>query len=233
VQRAVVAPVDGYLEQVNVRPGDAVRAGQVLAQLATDELRTERLKRESELAQYENVAKAALARADRTQLVVNQAKAAEAQAQLTLIDDRLDRSRLRAPFDGVVIKGDLLQQVGAPVQRGEVLLTLAPDQRYRLIVEVDEREVAFVRPGLPGTLALAALPNERLDFTVLRVLPVAVAAEGRNFFEVEAQLVATGAPLRPGLRGVAKIAVGERSPVWIAGHRIFDWLRITLWSFGA
>jgi multidrug efflux pump subunit AcrA (membrane-fusion protein) len=233
VQRVVVAPVDGFLEQVNARPGDAVKAGQILAELATQDLQAERLKRRSELAQHENVYRAALARADRTQLVINQARAAEAQAQLALVENQLQRAQLRAPFDGIVIKGDLPQQLGAPVQRGEVLLTLAPDDRYRLIIEVDERDVALVSAGLQGRLALAAEPQAVFDFSVVRLLPVAVAAEGRNFFEVEGALEAPGKTLRPGMRGVAKIAAGHRSPAWIATHRLFDWLRLAAWSLGA
>ena len=233
VQRVVVAPVDGFLEQVNVRPGDSVKSGQVLAELATQDLQAERMKRRSELAQHENVYKAALARADRTQLVINQARAAEAQAQLALIENQLQRAQLRAPFDGIVIKGDLPQQLGAPVQRGEVLLTLAPDDRYRLIVEVDERDVALVAAGAQGRLALAAAPESVFDFSVARLLPVAVAADGRNFFEVEGALEADGKALRPGMRGVAKIRAGWRSPAWIATHRLFDWLRLAAWSMGA
>jgi len=233
VQRVVVAPVDGFLEQVNVRPGDSVKSGQLLAELATQDLQAERMRRRSELAQHENVYKAALARADRTQLVINQARAAEAQAQLSLVENQLQRAQLRAPFDGIVIKGDLPQQLGAPVQRGEVLLTLAPDDRYRLIVEVDERDVALVDAGLHGRLVLTAEPNAVFDFSVVRLLPVAVAADGRNFFEAEGALEAAGKKLRPGMRGVAKIAAGRRSAAWIATHRLFDWLRLTAWSLGA
>jgi multidrug efflux pump subunit AcrA (membrane-fusion protein) len=233
VQRVVAAPVDGFLEQINVRPGDSVKAGQVLAQLATQDLQAERLKRQSELAQHENVYKAALARADRIQLVINQARAAEAQAQLALVDNHLQRAQLRAPFGGVVIKGDLSQQLGAPVRRGEVLLTLAPDERYRLIVEVDERDAALIGDGLPGKLALAALPEDLFEFRVTRLLPVAVAADGRNFFEVEGALEGPGKTLRPGMRGVAKIAAGRRSPAWILTHRLTDWLRLAAWSLGA
>lgn len=232
VQRVVVAPVDGFLEQVNVRPGDLVKSGQIMAELATQDLQAERLKRRSELAQHENVYKAALARADRTQLVINQARAAEAQAQLQLVENQLQRAQLRAPFDGIVIKGDLPQQLGAPVQRGEVLLTLAPDDRYRLIVEVDERDVALVAAGLQGRLALAAAPESVFDFNVVRLLPVAVAADGRNFFEVEGALEAEGKALRPGMRGVAKIGAGRRSAAWIATHRMLDWLRLAAWSVG-
>jgi multidrug resistance efflux pump len=233
VQRIVAAPIDGYLEQVNVRPGDRVRANDVVAELSQRDLQTERAKRQSELAQQENLYGAALARADRAQLVIHHAKAAEVQAQLALVEHQMQRARIRAPFDGVVIKGDLAQSLGAPVQRGEVLMTLAPDEGFRLIVEVDERDIAQLRPGQPGRLALAATPGETLAFRVHRILPVAVAADGRNFFEVEAQFQQAGSAARPGLRGVAKISVGERSPLWIATHRVVDWLRLMLWSLGA
>jgi multidrug efflux pump subunit AcrA (membrane-fusion protein) len=145
----------------------------------------------------------------------------------------MQRARIRAPFDGVVIKGDLSQSLGAPVQRGEVLMTLAPDERFRVIIEVDERDIARVRPGQPGRLALAATPGETLAFRVSRILPVAVASDGRNFFEVEAVFDDEGNALRPGLRGVAKIAVGDHSVLWIATHRVVEWLHIALWSLGA
>lgn len=233
VQRIVAAPIDGYLEQVNVRPGDRVRANDVIAELSQRDLQSERTKFQSELAQQENLYGAALARADRAQLVIHHAKAAEVQAQLALVEHQMQRARIRAPFDGVVIKGDLAQSLGAPVQRGEVLMTLAPDEGFRLIVEVDERDIAQLRSGLPGWLALAATPGETLAFRVRRILPVAVAADGRNFFEVEGAFDTAGGALRPGLRGIAKIAVGERTLLWIATHRVVDWLRLAAWSLGA
>jgi multidrug resistance efflux pump len=54
-----------------------------------------------------------MARADRAQLVISQAKADEARAQLALVDEQLGRIRIEAPFDGVVIRGDLSQSLGA------------------------------------------------------------------------------------------------------------------------
>jgi len=232
VQRIVAAPIDGYIEQVNVRPGDKVRADQILAELSMRDLEAERAKRQSELAQQDGVYGASLARADRTQLVIHHAKVAEAQAQLALVESHVQRARIRAPFDGVVIKGDLSQSLGAPVQRGEVLLTLAPDERFRVIVEVDERDVAQIRPGLAGSLAIAATPGETHAFRVIRVLPVAVAADGRNFFEVEAAFDTSSDALRPGMRGVARIGAGERTLPWIASHRALEWLRLASWSLG-
>ena len=61
--------------------------------------------------------------------------------------------------------------------------------------------------------------------------PVATARDGRNFFEVEAELQ-EAAPLRPGLRGVAKIDAGQSTIAWAWTHRLVGWLRLSLWSWG-
>ncbi len=230
MQRAVVAAADGFLQQTHVRPGDRVRAGEVLAQLSSQDLELERRRRESELRQHENAYRAALARNDRAQMVVSQSRAAQAQALLALAETQLERSRLVAPFDGVVIKGDLTQNLGAPVHKGEVLMLLSPSDSFRLIVEVDEGDIAAVRPGQGGRLALAARPEAALRFTTRRVVPLATAADGRNYFEVEAALEDAPPDLRPGLSGVAKIEVGRRSLGWLLFHRAADWLRIALWT---
>jgi len=232
VQRVLAAPIDGYLHRSHVRPGDAVHAGDLLVELVDQDLQLEQRKWEAALAQHENGFAAALARADRAQFVIAQGKAGEARAQLELVRQQLARTRLLAPIDGIVIKGDLSQALGAPVQRGDALLTLAPADRYRLIVDVDERDIAAIQVGQAGHLALASLPGDSLSFVVERVTPVATVREGRNSFAVEARLAAAAATLRPGLEGVAKIDVGERSAAWIWGHRVWDWLRLALWSWG-
>lgn len=233
VQRALVAATDGYLQQVGARPGDVVREGQVLVQLASQDLELERRRREMELRQHETAFLAAQARQDRTQMVVSQSRAAEAQALLALAEAQLARSRVTAPFDGVVIQGDLASRLGAPVQRGEVLMVVAPAVGHRLIVEVDEDDIGRVREGQPGALALAARPGTPMAFTVERVLPVAAVAEGRNYFEVEGRLaVGDAAALRPGLSGVAKVDVGWR-PLgsWLLA-RPWHWLRLAWWRLG-
>jgi len=232
VQRALVSPADGYVRQVHVRPGDSVKAEQVLVELAEEDLQLDRRKWESEFAQYENAASAALAHSDRTQFVINQAKADEAQSQLDLANRQLLRGRVLAPFDGIVIQGDLSQSLGAPVKRGEVLLTVAPAGEFRLVVEVDERDIGDVRTGQNGALALGAFAHS-LAFSVARVTPMATARDGRNFFEVEGKLGDVSSSLRPGLQGVARIGVGDRVLGWVWTHRTLQWARMTLWSWGA
>ena len=60
---------------------------------------------------------------------------------------------------------------------------------------------------------------------------MASAVEGRNVFEVEAALSAQPDNLRPGLRGVAKIAEGREPLAWAWTHRLIDWMRIGVWSW--
>ena len=232
VQRVVAAPADGFLQRANVRAGDTVRAGQVLAELAGEDLQLEQRRRASELRQHENAYKGAMARADRGQMVIHQARAGEAQAMLDLIESQLERAQIVAPFDGVVIKGDLSQNLGAPVTRGEVLLTISPADSFRLIIEIDETEIAAVAPGQAGRLVLAAAPEHSLELQVLRVVPMATSAEARNYFEVEASLATGSMAVRPGLRGVAKIEAGRRSLLWMLTHRALDALRLAWWSAG-
>ncbi|WP_186510889.1 HlyD family efflux transporter periplasmic adaptor subunit [Caenimonas sedimenti] len=229
VQRAVVAATDGFLQQSNVRPGDRVREGQVLAELASQDLELERRRRESEVQHHETSYRAAQARYDRTLMVASQAKAAEASAMLSLAEAQLQRAKVTAPFDGIVIKGDLTQTLGAPVQRGEVLMVLAPDEGYRLMLEVDETDIRALSPGQRGDLVLSAQPGTVLPFIIRRIVPVATAADGRNFFEVEAQLQGKPAALRPGLSGVAKVETGTRSIASLLTYRAWNWLRVAWW----
>ncbi|MBL8327589.1 MAG: HlyD family efflux transporter periplasmic adaptor subunit [Rubrivivax sp.] len=235
VQRVLSAPTDGFLQQVHARPGDVVKAGQPLLDLADRDLQLERQRWQSQLAQQLEAHVAAQARADRGALAQHQAKADEAQAQLDLVDEKLSRSRLVAPFDAVVVQGDLAQQLGAPVKQGAELMTLAPQGAYRVIVEVDERDVAAVHLGQRGTLALSALPWDTQALQVTRISPVAKAVEGRNVFEVEAALAepqgaaAAGSGLRPGLQGHARIETGQAGLAWQALRPVLAWLRLALW----
>jgi hypothetical protein len=51
-------------------------------------------------------------------------------------------------------------------------------------------------------------------------------------FRVEAQIDGgNAARLRPGMEGVGKVSVGERSLIWIWTHGFFDWLRLALWNW--
>ena len=230
-QRMLSAPVAGFLKQVHVRPGDVVKEGQLLLEMADQELLVERERWSSQLAQSDSTLAEANAKSDRSQLVIGLAKSNEMQAQLDLVQSQLDRSQVRAPFDAVVVHGDLSQRLGAPLEQGAELITLAPAGRFRVIVEVDEADIAKVSANQEGTLALSALPWDSLPLRVARITPMATTLEGRNVFEVEAELTQSPPSLRPGLAGHARIHVGQRPLLigWVM--RAADRLRLAWWSW--
>lgn len=241
IQRVLAAPTDGFLQEVHARPGDDVAQGQVLVELAQQDLMLERRKWEGERAQHENAYGAAMAKGDRVQLAMSMARLQEAQAQLDLVEQQLQRARLVAPFDGIVAEGDLTQSLGAPVRKGDRLLTVAPRDRHRVIVEVDERDIIRIEAGQEGTLAPTARPGDQRGFVVRRIVPVATSIEERNVFEVEGAFAAGAAgadasaadpALRPGMKGVAKISAGYRPLGWILFHRLGNWLHLNLWRWG-
>jgi biotin carboxyl carrier protein len=231
MQRVLVAPSDGFLAQVHARPGEQVRAGQVLVAFSQHDLLLDRARWTSQLEQHENGSAAANARRDRAQLVVSQARASEAMAQLDLVESRLARSSVVAPFDGIVVRGDLSQQLGAPVQQGAELMTLAPMGSHRLIVEVDERDIAAVTVGMEGSVTLAAMPWDAVRLRVLRITPIATAVEGANVFEVEAELLESRADLRPGLQGQARLNTGREPLAWRGLRRMAALVRLQLWTW--
>lgn len=231
-QRVLVSPTDGFIKTAHVLPGDRVKAGQLMVDLAEQDLKLERDKWLSQIAQQDNAYAAAMTRADRSEAAISLSRLEEAQSQLALVDEQLHRAQLKAPFDGVVIQGDLSQSIGAPVKQGDTLITVASTRSYRVIVEIDESEIARIHPGQKGVIALSALPWHTLDITVQRITPQAQAKEGRNVYEVQATFTEALPPeVRPGLMGPAKIRIGMRPPIWGWTRPLIDRLRLMLWSW--
>lgn len=231
VQRGVAAPFPGFVTESLVRPGDRVRTGQVLARLDDRDLKLEQLRWMAEAEQARRRYRLAAAGSDRAAMAVTSAQVDQAQAQLALTEERLARATLLAPFDGLVVQGDLSQQLGSPVEQGKLLFELAPLDAYRVILQVDERDIGHLQLGQRGELALSGLPYERLAFTVERITPISVPQDGRNHFRVEAKLDRADAGLRPGLEGIGKVEVGERRLIWIWTHPFVDWLRLSTWKW--
>ena len=232
VQQAAVAPFAGFIRQAPARAGDMVKRGQVLAVLDDKDLRLEADRWQAELQIAEKRERESRANGERAELRLASAQAAQARAQLQLAQDKLARVQVVAPFDGVIVRGDLSQQIGSPVEVGKLLFELAPLATWRVIVQVDERDIGNMAEGQRGELVLTSLTGRAWPLQVRRITPVAVADEGRNHFRVEAALLDGAAPgMRPGMEGVAKVQAGERSLLWIWTHRFTDWLRLAWWRW--
>jgi multidrug efflux pump subunit AcrA (membrane-fusion protein) len=232
IQRALTAPFQGYVRESFHRAGDIVKEGERIARLDDRDLRLERVRYSAQRDQASQQFREAMARRERAAARIASAQTAQAEAQIALIDEQLGRAELVAPFTGILVSGDLSQALGAPVERGQVLFEIAPLDAYRVVIQVDEQQVVDVRPGQNGELVLKSMPGVRYPLTVKTVTPVNVAKEGRNLFRVEAPLgVKPDGRLRPGMEGVAKVYVDQRSLIWIWTREFTTWIKHKLWAW--
>jgi len=231
IQRVIVTPFDGYIGDAYVRAGDVVKKGSPLVKLDDNDLILERAKWDSQKAQYLKEYRDALGKSERSKVSILKAQLSQVDAQLAMVDAQLSRIRINAPFDGVIVSGDLNQSLGSPSQRGEVLFEIAPLEAYRVILEVDERDISVIKIGQVGELVLTGHSDKVIAFKVNSVTPVSEVKEGRNYFKVEARLDQKIDSLRPGMKGVGKILIGERHLIWMWTRPLVDWLRLSLWTW--
>jgi hypothetical protein len=231
LQLAATAPFNGYIREAPARAGDLVKRGALLARLDDRDLKLERLKGLSQQEELAKQVRQAFAERNLAQVQIVTAQLDAARAQVARVEEQLARTTVSAPFDGVVVSGDLSQQLGAPVERGTVLFEVAPLSEFRLVLKVDERDIAYLKLGQRGALLLAAFPNDPIGFEVTKITPVSTPREGKNFFRVEAKLDRTDPRMRPNMEGVGKVDIGRRSYLWIWTRQAIDSLRLLAWSW--
>ena len=230
-QLAAVAPFEGFIAAGFVRAGDTVRSGQSMARLDDRDLKLERTKWSAEREQLRRRWRVAMAQGERGAMGIIGAQIDQSEAQLALAQEKLTRATLLAPFDGIVVSGDLSQSIGTPVEQGKLLFEIAPLEGYRVVLQVDDRDIARIALSQHGELVLSSLPDRAMPFTVSAITPVATQVDGRNVFRVEAMVQGQVGRLRPGMEGIGKVVVGERSLLWIGTHSFFDWLRLAVWNW--
>jgi multidrug efflux pump subunit AcrA (membrane-fusion protein) len=191
----------------------------------------ERVKWASQREQYQRQYREAMATFNRASMRILREQLNQASAQIALLDEQLARSNMTAPFDGVIVRGDLSQSLGAPVERGQVLFEVAPLEGYRIKLQVDERDIGWVKLNQTGDLLLNSLPNEHFPIRVENITSVSTASEGKNYFLVEAGLEQVTDRLRPGMEGVGKVEIGRRKLIWVLTHDLIDWMRLWVWSW--
>ncbi len=233
IQRVVVAPFNGYIREAPARPGDVVKKGDVLCLLDDRDLKLERLAKATEKVQLQAEYQNAMAKLDGSQMRIIKAKIDQTETQISLLSGQLDRTRILAPYDGLVMMGDLSQSLGAPVELGQVLFQVAPLDSYRVIAEVNERDIDEIAVGQTSEMVLTAIPQEVFTFIIDKITPVSTAKEGSTYFRVEGLMPEISPRLRPGMEGIGKITIDRRKLIWTWTHEAIDWLRLQFWRWKA
>ena len=231
-QRVAVAPFEGFISAAPVRAGDTVQTGQLMAQLDDRDLKVDLARWSSERDQYERKLREAMAAHEMSNVQVLDAQFKQADAQVKLATEKIARAKITAPYAGIVVSGDLSQMIGSPVETGKKLFEIAPLEQYRIVLQVDEKEIRHIEVAQTGQIVVSGVNDDPMPLTVTKITPVASAQDGKNTFRVEASLNGDISPrLRPGMEGIGKVSVGSRSLWWIMTHTFTDWLRLGLWNW--
>ena len=144
------------------------------------------------------------------------------QESLTSIGDRVDRTELRSPVDGIV-NNIAITTVGGVVEPAMKLVEIVPvDDELKIIARVPPEEVAFLRPNLPVKVKISAYDPQKygsLDGTLTRIGATSGSdGEGGAFFEIEVQTEKNymgeednPLPITPGMVATVEVITGKRT----------------------
>lgn len=232
MHQAIVAPIAGYIKSVHARAGDTVTAGQALVALDDQSLALQIEKWRGERDKLSSEYQLAWANRDKAQVSILAARLAQSEAQLALVENERAHSEILAPFDGLLINGDLSRLTGTPVEQGQLLYELVPLTGFKVILSISEYDVGKLEDGQQGVLRLTGSPDRPIDFVIQKAFPVSSVKQGKNVFSVEALLQNPPENLRPGMQGIGKITIGDSTigSVWTQSLR--ERLKMRAWYFG-
>ena len=192
---AIATKATGRLEWLGVREGSVVKEGDVIARLesadvsatseqaaanvlaAKAELQDARvdLNRSRDLAAKKFVSKSVL---DQSQARFDKAQAAVAVAVANRrgTEVAVDQTRIRAPFDGVVLTkaadvGDIVTPFSSALDSKGAVVTMADMSTLEVEADVSESNLSKITVGQPCEIALDAFPDLRLRGEVSRLVP--------------------------------------------------------------
>ena len=206
-------PIGGRLLELNVRVGDHVDRGQVLARVDTSahvksvgrgrtRSRLRQARRDaSRLRRLVRSGAAARATLEQAELRVSVlASALRGQTSATQYTNR--QGQLIAPFDGVVTT--VASELGEVALPGHPIVTVSGTSHLELPLSLPERAIGSVRVGQQVDVILPLVTSAPIAG---RVATVAQAAPVGGLFPVVVELEAADS-VRPGMTGEITVAVG-------------------------
>ena len=226
----LTTPMEGYIRDAPYSMGDEVAEGEIVIELDDQDLTLEELEAQANARRHQNDARIAERERRLVELAGAMARVEQAQAQIDIIRRRLDLTKIRAPFDAVIVEGELRDRIGSPVEKGESLVRLARLDQLYAELEIPEWAIDEVTPESIGEIAFTSRPEEAFAFNVSRIIPSSRTTEQGNVFLAEVSFNQDPESWwRPGMTGLAKIDAGKKPLIWIWTHRAIDYLRLRFW----
>ncbi|MDM8350694.1 HlyD family efflux transporter periplasmic adaptor subunit [Pseudomonas sp. sp1636] len=214
--RVVVAPLDGVIGEIKVKPNQAVAPGDLLVSFDATSLKAQAdvAERSLDVAEAELKSNAQRAFTDteaKARLDLLAARVEQKRAERDYARELLDRSEVRAERTGIAVFADAEYWTGRPVQTGERLMEIADPQQAELRIELAVGDAIDLASGAEVVLFLDSDPLNRYSAQLRRLAYEAqTSATGQLAYRLDAGFSAT--PPRIGLRGTAKL-FGHRVPL--------------------
>jgi len=210
-QVKVTVEIAGIVRALPFEEGRLVRKGQTLAVLDDTELRAE-ARRAAALRDQARLTFARFEQLSQEKIASPQdrdnARAAlqVAEANLGLAQARLSKTRVLAPFSGVV--GSRLVSPGAYLRAGDASTELARIDTVKVAFAVPERHLADLRRGAGVTVTTVVFPGKQFTGTVNVLDPILDA--GTRSARLSARIPNPQGELRPGMSADVTAVIAER-----------------------
>lgn len=225
----IAAPYDGLIVDLKVKEGEEVKKNRLLLTLDKNELRLKANESSSDIVRYEEEAQKARGNQALADMKIAFSKKQEAISSLKRANYYIAKADIKAPYDGIIIEADKKNLVGAPVNKGDIVLKIAKIGSLYLKIKVEEKDIDDLQNI--GEFLFLSNPDIVYNIEIDKMMPIAEVDKNQgNVFVLKAYIKHNEEKWwRPGMSGVAKIDVGERTLFWIGTHRITDFIRMNLW----
>jgi RND family efflux transporter MFP subunit len=237
-RRVISAMQGGTVKQVFVHEGDAVKPGQVLAQLDDSEDRVKLAEADAALSQARRELAEAEFRNDPSAAGQAQLRNQLYYAEVALEQQRINEARLTSPIGGIVVTPKVEDKTGTMLKAGDTFCEIVAQDRMAAEMSVPETDLPLVQPGEKIALKLNAFPTITFKGTVERLGAQTHTDSGDQYFLVRAIFENTGGSARDGMVGRARIEShgGWFSSGWYPiGYAIlrspFRWIWQKAWAW--
>jgi HlyD family secretion protein len=137
------------------------------------------------------------------------------QAQLEQARVDLERTQIRSPVDGIVIKRsvEVGQTVAASLQAPELFVIARNLDDMQVEAAIDEADIARVRPGLKASFTIDAFPGRTFDGAVKQVRKAALTAQNVVTYTVVVGFANPGTSVLPGMTANVRVVTDTRADV--------------------
>jgi RND family efflux transporter MFP subunit len=223
--------VAGVVQSVSVREGDAVKPGTVLARLADWQYRSElasaQAKYKTAVAQMNH----ALAGNDGTEAGMARVQVDYWTAEVARATERLEKTQLRSPIDGLVATPHIEDSVGRDLKPGDTFAEIVDTSRATVDVAIDEQDVSLLRPGEEAAVKLEGFPTRTFRGELTVVSPKSQLRGDEHIFFARVSIPNNEGVIRAGMQGRSKIFTAWRPAGEVFFRRSAMWFWSKIWSW--